>query len=72
MALTKHRSDYYMSKLELEYRNFMEAYFRMMSYKEKLECIEELSGDDKEKLNAIASKIVKKSEQIYKRLHIEK
>jgi len=72
MALTKHRIDFYMSKLELEYRNFMEAYFRMMSYQEKLEHSEELSDDDIEKLNVITSKIIKKSEQIYKRLHTEK
>jgi deoxyadenosine/deoxycytidine kinase len=71
--MKRYRIESYLSKLEEEYGNFMNAHHRMMSYMVKIEGVNnELTVEDKEKVNHIISKMTKASERIHRRFHENK
>lgn len=67
----KQRVKFHIEGLEKEYMNLMSAYFRMTSYKKKIESVE-LSDDEAERVNAVLSKMKSHSKKIYKTFHPEK
>ena len=64
------RTEKYLLAMEQEYINFMNSYFKLMSYNSKIKKNNEISDEQIEKINLLREKIEKKIKQIYDNLHI--
>ena len=67
--MEQYRINLNIERYEREYKNFTEAFIRMMSYRSKLRKVsDELSHEDKERISKVESMLDKRLRRIYRRM----